>query len=227
MIRFLRHDPSVLREEDGAVEFRISAQMFRLEFTSSQYWSIRAWLNYLQKGGGPNKRFQYFFLSSLCWYCPTSPSNSTPFWKKTHQAFAEHIYHVGNSHDTHSIIQSGLIPDDKDVKKGRHATFSTAVNPMYIDHDREKDYDVTKSRIAVCKNKWKEHQNTVYWCNLKAIQGKDQTLSSFTSFYLRCVLRRWRSGSQDKNCTAKRISLLLHRKELNWRRTWIINVKTP
>ena len=46
MIRLLRHDPSVLREQNGAVEFRI------LKFTSSQYWSIRTWLNYLQKGGG-------------------------------------------------------------------------------------------------------------------------------------------------------------------------------
>ena len=48
-IRLLRHDPSVLREEDGAVEFRISAPMFRSEFTASQNWSIRTWLNYLQK----------------------------------------------------------------------------------------------------------------------------------------------------------------------------------
>ena len=31
--------------KDGAVEFRILAQMFRSKFTSSQYWSIRAWLN--------------------------------------------------------------------------------------------------------------------------------------------------------------------------------------
>ena len=48
MIRLLRHDPSVLRE-DGAVEFRILAQMFRSDFTSSQQWSIRTWLNLLQK----------------------------------------------------------------------------------------------------------------------------------------------------------------------------------
>ena len=41
MIRLLRHDASVLREEGGAVEYRILAQMFRSEFTSSQYWSIR------------------------------------------------------------------------------------------------------------------------------------------------------------------------------------------
>ena len=59
MIRLLRHDPSVLREEDGAVEFRILAPMFRSEFTSSQHWSIRTWLNYLQKREGPKNRFQY------------------------------------------------------------------------------------------------------------------------------------------------------------------------
>ena len=33
MIRLLRHDPSGLREGDGAVEFRILAPMFRSEFT--------------------------------------------------------------------------------------------------------------------------------------------------------------------------------------------------
>ena len=58
IMRLLRHDPSVCREEDGAVEFRILAPMFRSEFTSSQYWSIRTWLNYLQEGGGPEKSFQ-------------------------------------------------------------------------------------------------------------------------------------------------------------------------
>ena len=48
--------------------------------------------------------------------------------------FAEHINHGGSSHDTHSIIQSGLIPGGKDVKKGRRAVFFAAVNPMFIDH---------------------------------------------------------------------------------------------
>ena len=41
MIRLLRHDPSVLREEDGAFEFR-----------------TRTWMNYLRKGGH-KKRLQY------------------------------------------------------------------------------------------------------------------------------------------------------------------------
>ena len=86
--------------------------------------------------------------------------------------FAEHIYLVGSSHDMHSIIQSGLIPGGKDVKKGRHAMFFTAVNPMCIDHHREKDYDVTKPKIAVHKHNWKIHLNTVYLRSLRVAQSK-------------------------------------------------------
>ena len=59
MTRLLRHDQTVLREKDGAVEFRILASMFLPKFTSSPYWSIRTWLNHLQKEGGAKKRYQY------------------------------------------------------------------------------------------------------------------------------------------------------------------------
>ena len=60
----------------------------------------------------------------------------------------------------------------QDVKKGRHAVFFTAVNPMYIDHYRENDCDMTKPKIAVYKQTWKIRQNTVYWCNLRVAQSK-------------------------------------------------------
>ena len=130
--------------------------------------------------------------------------------------FAEHIYHVGSSHDMHSNIQSGLIAGGRDVKKGRRAVFFTAVNAMYIGHYRERDHDVTKPRIVVYNPKWKTHQTTVYWCNLRVAHSKGlqfyQTRSSFTTLYLRCVSKTWWSGSQEKNlqqnvsvscCTAK------------------------
>ena len=52
----------------------------------------------------------------------------------------------------------------------------------------------------------------------------DPTRSSFTTLYLRCASKRWWSGIQEKNCTAKRISLLLYRKELSW--TCIMDAKT-
>ena len=66
--------------------------------------------------------------------------------------FAEHIYHAGSSHDLPSIIQSGLIPGEKSLRKDRHAVFFTAVNPMYVDQHKEVDYDVTNPRSHNSRN---------------------------------------------------------------------------
>ena len=68
--------------------------------------------------------------SLLSRYSPLPSSNPGPFWKNLNDPalqdnvmspsdFAEYIYHVGRSHDMHSIIQSGLIPGGTDVKRGR------------------------------------------------------------------------------------------------------------
>ena len=71
--------------------------------------------------------------------------------------FAEYIYHVGSPHDMHSVIQSGLIPGGKDVKKGRQTVFVTAMNLMFAHLHKQRDYDVTKPRIAVHKQNCKIH----------------------------------------------------------------------
>ena len=99
MIRLLRHDLSVLREEDGAVEFNILAPMFRSEISSSQYWSIGTWLKNLQKGGGPKKRFQ-------CCVDPYSADTNLYFRAIQGHSGGKHInptlqdnYHVGSYHD--------------------------------------------------------------------------------------------------------------------------------
>ena len=72
---------------------------------------------------------------------------------------------------------------------------------------------MTRPRIAVHKNIWKIHQDTIYSCNLRVAQSKGlqfyQTRSSFTTLYLRCGSRRWWSCSQKKNCTAKRNTSLI------------------
>ena len=98
-------------------------------------------------------------------------SNSRPFWRKQIDPTlqdnvlfpsdcAEYINHVGSSHDMHSIIQSGLIPGGRDIKKGRHTVFFTAVNSLSVHLHRQRDYDVTKPRIAVYEHSWKVHQCT-------------------------------------------------------------------
>ena len=46
MTKLLRHDGSVVREEDGTVEFKILTPMFASRFESSSYWSIRTRLRH-------------------------------------------------------------------------------------------------------------------------------------------------------------------------------------
>ena len=65
----------------------------------------------------------------------------------------DYIYHLGNAHDMHSIIQGGLVPGGRSLKRDRQSVFFTAVNPMYANQDQEEvQYDLDKPRIAVYKN---------------------------------------------------------------------------
>ena len=59
MMRLLRHDDSIYREENGAVRFEDLAELFKSRFAGTSHWSIEAWISFLAKGGGPKKRFQY------------------------------------------------------------------------------------------------------------------------------------------------------------------------
>ena len=64
MIRSLRHDESVPREDDGAVRFDDLAEKFKAKFDGTSQWSIEVWIAFLAKGGGPKKRFQYCLNSN-------------------------------------------------------------------------------------------------------------------------------------------------------------------
>ena len=159
MIRLLRHDDSVNREQDGAVKIEVLASIFPSRITSSSHWSLRTWLRFLQRGGEIKKRF----LPSIRGHSGGTHIDPT----LQHSVllpddFAEHNYHAGSSHDLHSIIQSGLVPGGKSVKKERHAAFIKAVNAMFVDQHKEVEYDLANARIAVYKNYWTIHQNIVY-----------------------------------------------------------------
>ena len=83
--------------------------------TSSPYWSIRTWQNNLQKGGGPKKKFQYCVgpcsAGTILYLRAMQGNSGGKHMDPTLQDnvslpsdFAEHIYHVGSSHETHSIF---------------------------------------------------------------------------------------------------------------------------
>ena len=59
MIRLLRHDDTVHREDDGAVRLDDLAEKFKAKFDGTSPWSIEAWITFLAKAGRRKRRFQY------------------------------------------------------------------------------------------------------------------------------------------------------------------------
>ena len=101
--------------------------------------------------------------------------------------FFEYIYHIGCAISLHSITNSGLIPRGQISSRERQTVFFTAVNPMNKNHRDPQELDLTKPRLASCKLKWKRHQNTVYWVDIKLARKKGlkfyQTRSNATILY--------------------------------------------
>ena len=44
--------------------------------------------------------------------------------------FTEYVHHVGNGKEFRSIVRNGLVPGGFSTETGRHAVFSTVVNPL-------------------------------------------------------------------------------------------------
>ena len=110
MIRLLRRDYSMCREANGAVRFEGLASIFRSRNESTSHWPIRTWISFVQRGGGPKKRFQYclnlnspdhfLYLRAIQGHSggalvdPTLQDNVL-----LPDDFLEHICHVGHTHD--------------------------------------------------------------------------------------------------------------------------------
>ena len=121
MIRILRHDPSIPREDDGAVRFDDIMEKFKAKFDGTSQWPVNDWITCLAKGGGPKKRFQYCLNpNSSKHFCISEQFSDIQRGDLVDPAlqdnvllpevFTEYMYQVGNVSEIHSIIRSGLIP---------------------------------------------------------------------------------------------------------------------
>ena len=179
------------------------------------------------------------------WNSSIPSSNSRPFWRKTHWSYIAR-QPVVTERLRRAHLSRWKLPwlahhpvwidsEWENVKKGRHAVFFTAVNPMFVDQHKEVEYDLTKPRIAVYKPQLKitpkYRKIGVIWGLLRVkvcISIKhDPTQSFFTTLHSRCASRRWWTSSQEKNCTVKCISFLSYRKDLYLSRIWIVDARIP
>ena len=183
MIRSVRHESSIPREDDEAVRFDDLIEKFKVKFAGALQWTVDDWENCLAKCGREKRRFQYCMnpYSSdkcLCIRAIQEHSEGNLVDSLLHENvmlpddFTEHIGHIGNAFEMHSIIKSGLIPGGK-APEGTGSQRSSQPWTRCARQDLEGvECDLDKPRIAPCKHTWKAHHNTVYWCNFKPAQRR-------------------------------------------------------
>ena len=59
VINLLRHNQTLYREEDGAIEFCKIKFHLRNQFSQVQHWSDERWKSTLAAGGGSKRKYQY------------------------------------------------------------------------------------------------------------------------------------------------------------------------
>ena len=154
VISLLRHNQTVQREDDGAIQFwRIK---FHLRHHSSQvqHWSDDRGKVCLAAGGGSKRKYQYcsdnsgtiLYLRALQGHSgsnlidPTLQDNVI-----IQRGLFHHIYHIQCAFNLHSIINYGLIPGGEDSSK-RQTVFFLPIDPRDIDHEDPEHIDFSVPR---------------------------------------------------------------------------------
>ena len=177
----LRHG-QLPREEDGAIEFWRLKDYLRNDFENSQHWSDDMWNSKMQGDGGNKKRFQYctdpsgqeiLYFRALQGHSGRNPIDPTVQDNVLiPNNFFEYIYHIGCAISLRSITNSGLIAGGQNSGRDRQTVLFTAVNPMHKSHKDPQEPDLTKPRLASHMQKWKVHQDAVYWVDVQLVQRK-------------------------------------------------------
>ena len=180
LINLLRHG-SLLREDDGAIEFWRIKDYLQNHFVHSRHWSDEKWKSSMARGGGNNKIFQYctdssgeiLYLRALQGHSgrnlidPSLQDNVL-----IPDDFFKYIYHVGCAISVHSIINSGLIPGGRKLSK-RQTVFFLPLTSMDKEQKDPEKIDLEAPRLArYMHTAWKKHQNTLYWVDIKLAQKK-------------------------------------------------------
>ena len=137
VISLLRHNQTVQREKDGAIEFYRIKFYLRNHSSQVQHWSDDRWKACLAAGGGSKRRYQYcsdnsgriLYLRALQGHSgnnliyPTLQDNVV-----IGSGIFHHVYHVGCTFNLHSIINIGLIPGGQDLSR-RQTVFFLPIDP--------------------------------------------------------------------------------------------------
>ena len=167
-INLLRHNQTLQREEDGAIEF------CKIKF-HLRNWSDDRWKACLAAGGVSKRRYQYCSdnLGRILYLRALQGHSGNNLIDPTLQdnvligpGIFLYIYHVGSNFNLYSIISNGLIPGDQNLSR-RQSVFFLPVDPKDENHRDPENIDYSVPRHArYLQNAWKRHQDTVFWIDI-------------------------------------------------------------
>ena len=176
VINLLRHNQTLQREDDGAIEFYKIKFYLRNHHSQIQVWSDDRWKVCLAAGGGSKRRYQYcsddsgriLYLRALQGHSgsnlidPTLQDNVV-----IGSGIFHYIYHIGCAFNLHSIINNGLIPGGQDLSR-RQTVFFLPIDPRDKDHKDPEFIDFSVPRRAqYVYSAWKGHQDAVFWVDIR------------------------------------------------------------
>ena len=175
MISLLRHNQTVQRETDGAIEFHRIKFYLRSHSSQVQHWSDDRWKACLAAGGGSKRRYQYcsddsgriLYLRALQGH---SGNNLIDLALQDNVVIGSgifpYVYHIGCAFNLHSIINNGLIPGGQDLSR-RQTVFFLPIDPRDTDHKDPEHIDFSVPRLArYLHSAWKRHQDAVFWVDI-------------------------------------------------------------
>ena len=172
VISLLRHNQTLQREKDGAIEFYRIKFYLRNHSSQVQHWSDDRWKACLAAGGGSKRKYQYcsdnsgriLYLRALQGH---SGSNLIDPMLQDNVVIGSgifhYIYHIGCAFNLHSIINNGLIPGGQNSSR-RQTVFFSSIVPRDTDHKDPEHMDFSVPRRArYVHSAWKRHQDAVFW----------------------------------------------------------------
>ena len=164
VINLLRHNQTLQREEDGAIEFCKIKFHLRNPHSQIQNWSDDRWKACLAAGGGSKRRYQYCFDNSgaILYLRALQGHSGNNLIDPTLQnnvvigtGIFPYIYHVGCTFNLHSIINYGLVPGGQNLSR-RQTVFFLPVQEM-----------IQVPRLArYVHSAWKRHQDALFWVDI-------------------------------------------------------------
>ena len=175
VISLLRHNQTVQREDDGAIQFWRITNFLQDPFPRTAHWSDDRWKSCLAAGGGSKRSFQYCSVSSgtILYLRALQGHSGHNLIDPTLQdnvmiecGIFHHIYHIGCAFNLHSVINNGLIPGGQNSSR-RQTVLFLPIDPRDKDHEDPEHIDFSvPCRARYVHSAWKKHQDAVFWVDI-------------------------------------------------------------